>query len=174
MQITTCHTPGPTLQIEQPVLSQLSSTLHQHLSTQFKWGYFLSSTSSRSQLANECVTKTYLAPSSQPKPEPTINQLIRTIPIKFYIRDNIIIEAETPTEILWIHDRQGYQELEVHSLCVPNATFTAPAWYFNLSTLRNRAGSSSDAPPHSHHHQSLGFTRHSTNFQRWQPCLTLR
>ena len=36
MQITTCHTPGPTLQIEQPVLSQLSSTLHQHLSTLFK------------------------------------------------------------------------------------------------------------------------------------------
>ena len=88
----------------------------------------------------------------------------------FIIRDNIIVEPETLTEILWIHDRQGYHELEVRSLAAPNATsitFTAPSWYFNPSTLRNRTSSSSNTltsvgeaemgfgPRRSHHNKNL-------------------
>ena len=69
-QITPAHTNGPTLHVEQPLLSQLSSTLYQQLAAQFKWGYFLISTSSRSQLAIEWLAKTYLSPPAQPKTEP--------------------------------------------------------------------------------------------------------
>ena len=111
LQFTTSHTLGPTLQIEQPILSQLSSTLHQYLSAQLKWGYFLSSTSSRLQLAIDWLAKNYLAPSSQPKHLPAVHQLIRTIPVKFCIRDNIIIEPETLTEIIWVHDKRGTMNL---------------------------------------------------------------
>ena len=57
------------------------------------------------------------------------------------------MQPETLTEILWIHDRQGYHELEVRCLTAPNVTpitFAAPSWYFNPSTLCNRVSNSSD------------------------------
>ena len=42
---------------------------------------------------------------------------------------------------------QGSHEFEVRSLAAPNTTpitFTAPSWYFNPATLRDRTGSSSN------------------------------
>ena len=58
------------------------------------------------------------------------------------IRDNIVIEPETLTEILWLHDRQEYYELEVRISAAPNTTpiaFTALSWYFNHTTICNQA-----------------------------------
>ena len=69
-QLTTSHTVGPTLQVEQPTLSHLSTSLHQYLSTQVKWGYFLSSASSRHQLATEWLCKAHLTPSFKPTIHP--------------------------------------------------------------------------------------------------------
>ena len=135
LQFTTTQILGPTLQVEQPILTQLSASLHPFLSSNLKWGHFLTSTSTRQQLANDWLAKTYISNPPQPKQTLNIHQLINTIPIKICIRDNLFLQPDTPVQIDWIHDRQGFQEIEARTLPShqsPSLSFIAPTWYFNF------------------------------------------
>ena len=91
----------------------------------------------------------YLTPLFQPQHDPQIFQIINTIPIRLCIRDNITLEPDTPTEIVWMHDRHGHHELEVRLLAAPggtSTTFIAPSWYSNTSTLRNGPATDANTP----------------------------
>ena len=157
-------TARPVFQIEQPVLGQLSYSLYTHLSSPIKWGYFLSSTSSRQQLAREWLRKLKLGPDTTTT-QLTVGQYIRTIPIKFFIQNNFIVEPGTSTQIVWQHYRVGYPDLEVHLLTqggAPPTTFTAPYWCFDFKDIR--PGSLADTTPLS----IAPHTPSTPHFDPWQ------